>query len=183
MLFVLLALSWAADAQPLRALEARRAAAATAWLEAHLYIREQTGDNDGPDVWALIREGGGEPRSAWCGFTQRKVQAVLGLPFPDGAGGSYNWFLLRSRHTYYIQGQCGTADSIRVGHCVGIYSARRGRIAHITRAVALVPPLRKGRAPRAAYCIGGNEGSGPRAGIHRTLYPLSSIYALSNWLN
>lgn len=162
--------------RPARAVEASRAAAADAWLKAHLWpvVREATGHNDGAFIDALCVEGKVAKRSAWCGLTQRKVQATLRLPFPAGAAGSYNWFLDRSRAV--------PLDSIRAGLCVGIYSPARGRIAHITRVSEVVPPLRKGRRPRGAYCIGGNEGTGTRAGIHRTLYPISSIYALSNWL-
>ncbi len=173
-LLLLLAISYQLSAQPSRAVEASRAAAATAWLTPRLYIREATGNNDGPDVWALIKAGGGQPRMPWCGFTQRACQVALKLPYPAGAGGSYNWFLDKRRAV--------PLDSIRPGLLVGNYSRARGRIAHITRVVQVIPPLRKGRPPRGAYCIGGNEGSGTRAGMHRTLYPMASIYALSNWL-
>jgi hypothetical protein len=172
---LVLGLGQSARAQLLpRAVQAQRAAAATSWLTAHLYVRELTGRNDGPFIDALCREGRVALRSPWCGLTQRKVQLTLGLPFPAGAAGSYNWFLDRSRAV--------PLDSIRPGLCVGIYSSARGRVAHITRVVEVVPPLRKGRPPRGAYCIGGNEGSGSRAGIHRTLYLLSPGLRLSNWL-
>jgi hypothetical protein len=77
-----------------------------------------------------------------------------------------------------LYGQRGSFDSVRVGFEIGIYNPRRGRIAHITRAVALAHPLRKGRPAWGAWCIG----TGATAGVHRTFYPASGIYAASNWL-
>ncbi|MDO7849036.1 hypothetical protein Q5H92_21910 [Hymenobacter sp. M29] len=177
-LLLLLALlgTFAAQAQRTpRAAEMSRAAAATDWLTAHLWVREATGNNDGPFIDALCAEGHVAKRSAWCGLTQRKVQVTLKLPIPNGAAKAANWFLDRGRAV--------PRDSIRKGLCAGIFSPARGEIGHITRVAEVVPPLRKGRPPRGAYCIGGNEGTGRNAGIHRNLYPLSSIYALSNWLH
>lgn len=171
LLILLLALTLGASAQPSRAVEAQRAAQATAWLTSHLWVRGY----ESPFVVGLRRRGGAADGAAWCGLTQREVQRVLGLPWPNGPAGSYNWFLDKRRAV--------PRDSVRVGLCVAIYSPARGRIGHITRAMELVPPLRKGRPPRGAYCGGGNEGSGPNNGIHRTLYPLGSMYALSNWLH
>lgn len=81
-----------------------------------------------------------------------------------------------------LYGTRGSFDSVRAGFNIGIYDARRVRIAHITRAVALARPIRKGRPARGAWCIGGNEGTGANAGVHRTFYPASGIYAASNWL-
>lgn len=170
---LLLALSCALQlsAQPAsRAVEARRAAAASAWLTAHMWVR----GFESPFVVNLRKLGGSAPHTAWCGLTQREVQRSIGLSWPNGSAGSYNWFLDKRRAV--------PRDSIRVGLCVAIYSPARGRIGHITRALEIVPPLRKGRPPRGAYCGGGNEGSGANNGIHRTLYSLPSIYALSNWL-
>jgi hypothetical protein len=147
------------SAQPVpRAIEAQRAAAATAWLEQHLYLRETNGYNRNPliDTWA--RANGNALGSEWCGLTQWGCQQALKLPTK------------------------GSFDSVRVGFNIGIYNARRGRIAHITRAVELARPVRKGRPARGAWCIGGNEGSGANAGVHRTFYPASGIYAAANWL-
>jgi hypothetical protein len=40
--------------------------------------------------------------------------------------------------------------------------------------------IRKGRPARGAWCIGGNEGTGASAGVHRTFYPTNGIYAAFN---
>jgi hypothetical protein len=180
LLYWLLASCQLAAAQPVpRALEAQRAATATVWLQQHSYIREM-GHNRGPliDEWA--KANGNAYGSEWCGLTQWACQKAQGLPTPKGPAGSYNWFLDRKRT--YLLGARGSFDSVRVGHCIGIYNARRGRVAHITRAMELARPIRKGRPARGAWCIGGNEGSGANAGVHLTFYPAPSIYAASNWL-
>lgn len=178
--WLLLCITYYSHAQPVpRAVEAQRAATATAWLQKHCYIREQ-GNNRGPliDEWA--KANGNAYGSEWCGLTQWACQKAQALPTPKGPAGSYNWFLDPKRT--YLLGARGSFDSVREGHCIGIYNARRGRIAHITRAVELARPIRRGRPARGAWCIGGNEGSGAKAGVHLTFYPATSIYAASNWL-
>jgi hypothetical protein len=180
--WLLYLLSSQAHAQPApRAIEAWRAAAATAWLEQHLYLKETHGYNRNPliDTWA--RANGNALGSEWCGLTQWACQQSLKLPSPKGPAGSYNWFPPASPRTVFY-GTRGSFDSVQVGFEIGIYNARRGRIAHITRAVELARPIRKGRPARGAWCIGGNEGTGTNAGVHRTFYPATSIYAASNWL-
>ena len=176
LLCLLLALASPATAAP------TGAECCIAWLRARLWVREATGHNDGPAVAAIIAANNGNPRDEWCGHTQADAQRSCGLPVPKGSGGSYNWFLDRVR-TFYLVGVRGTLDAIQPGHLVGIYSPKRGRIAHITRAVQVVPPLRKGRPPRGFYCIGGNEGSGTNAGMHLTYYPSGGIHAAANWSN
>lgn len=180
--WLLYLLSTQAHAQPApRAVEAQRAAAAKVWLEQHLYLRESYGYNRHPVIDQWARANGNALGSEWCGLTQWACQQALGLSSPKGPAGSYNWFPPTSPRTV-LYGQRGSFDSVRVGFEIGIYNARRGRIAHITRAVELASPLRKGRPARGAWCIGGNEGTGATAGVHRTFYPAPSIYAASNWL-
>jgi hypothetical protein len=168
-------------AQPApRAVQPQRAALATAWLEQHLYLKETHGYNRAPliDTWA--RANGNALGSEWCGLTQWACQKAQKLPTPRGPAGSYNWFLDPARTV--LLGTRGSFDSVRVGYCIGIYSARRGRIAPITRAVQAARPIRKGRPARGFWCIGGNEGSGANAGVHRTFYPATGIHAGANWL-
>lgn len=164
-----------AHAQAPRAVQAQRAAAATVWLQQHLYLRETAGYNRAPLIDSWARANGNALGSEWCGLTQWACQRAQKLPTPVGPAGSYNWFKDPKRTSRNF-------DSLRVGYCVGIYNTRRGRIAHITRAVELARPIRKGRPARGAWCIGGNEGSGANAGVHLTFYPATGIYASSNWL-
>ncbi|TGD82881.1 hypothetical protein [Hymenobacter wooponensis] len=178
-LFYSLVAVWAAQAQTSRALQAQNAACTTQWLTANLWIREATGRNDGPAVTRIILENGGVRGNEWCGFTQAEAQKRCGLPRPKGAGGSYNWFLDSKRNV--LKGKVGSFDSVQVGHKIGIYSASRGRIAHITACVELARAVRKGRPARGAWCIGGNEGRGTNAGMHRTFYAATDIYAAANW--
>jgi hypothetical protein len=180
--WTLICLGYYAKAQPVpRAIEAQRAAAATAWLEQHLYLKETHGYNRNPVIDSWARANGNALGSEWCGLTQWACQQALKLPSPKGPAGSYNWFPPASPRTV-LYGAKGSFDSVRVGFEIGIFNARRGRIAHITRAVELARPIRKGRPARGAWCIGGNEGTGAKAGMHRTFYPASGIYAASNWL-
>lgn len=166
-----------------RAAQARNAVATIAWLQARLAIREATGRNDGPAVAALVRAGGGvaSQHPEWCGFTQAACQRAHGLPIPArGMQGAARAWFQDAHRTYYLAGQRGALDSIKPGHQAG-FNYGRG-IHHITRFVEVVPPLRKGRPPRGFYTIGGNEGRGLNAGVHRTYYPSQNIAAASNWL-
>ncbi len=160
--------------------QARNSEASLVWLRAHLHVREATGRNDGPDVTAIIRAAGGTPGEEYCGDTQFNAQKAWRGPTPAGPAGSYNWFLNPTR-TYFLLGVRGSVDSLKVGHCIGIYSPKRKRIAHITRVAQLGRPVRAGRPPRGYFCIGGNEGLGVNAGIHLNFYPASGIYAAANW--
>ena len=177
---LLLVISWQLTAaQPSRAVQDRNGAKAMVWLRAHQYLRETNGYNRAPliDQWA--RANGNDLGSEWCGLTQWACQQSLRLPSPKGPAGSYNWFLDPKRNV--LLGKAGSWDSVRVGYKIGIFSVKRGRIAHITAADELIRPLRRGRPARGAWCIGGNEGSGRNAGVHRSLYLSTDVYASSNY--
>ncbi len=144
-----------------------------AYLDGVLGVREATGRNDGPAVAAFIRAGGGAAQAEWCGFLQRAVQVHCGLPYPAGAGGSYNWFLPASPRTVFIRGQRGAVEQVRVGYKVGFYNPARGRIAHIASVRAVT---------RHGFVTDdGNWGSGRNAGVHRVSRGRGEIYAGANW--
>jgi hypothetical protein len=157
-------------------------AATIDWLTARLAVREATGRNDGPAVAALVRAGGGEPNVGleWCGFTQAADQRAHGLPIPAAGmqGAARAWFV-DPRRTYYLAGRRGQLTSIAPGDLAG-FDYGHG-IHHITRFAQVMPPLRKGRPPRGFYTIGGNEGRGANAGVHRTYYPATNITAGARW--
>ena len=173
-------LTFPAGAQPNRNPAVQ--AATITWLTARLNVREATGRNDGPAVAALVRAGGGEANVGleWCGFTQAADQRAHGLPIPAAGmqGAARAWFA-DSRRTYYLVGRRGTLASVQPGDLAG-FDYGRG-IHHITRFVEVLPPLRKGRPPRGFYTIGGNEGRGIAAGVHRTYYPAPNIAAGARW--
>ncbi|MGI4864200.1 MAG: hypothetical protein ACRYFZ_09785 [Janthinobacterium lividum] len=177
--------SWA---QPSRAGQAANATCVLGFLHAHEYVREATGRNDGPAVAALVRAGGGEYSASykpeWCGFTQAAANRSCSLPIPKNGmqGAAAAWFPLKgseASRTLFRRGVMGSIDSIRVGLKAG-FDYGRG-IHHIACVAELGRPVRKGRAPRTLYTLAGNEGKGTNAGLHRTLYPISSIDGLSNW--
>lgn len=167
-------------AQPSRS--ATLQTATIAWLTARLDVREATSRNDGPAVAAIVRAGGGQPNVGleWCGFTQAADQRANGLPIPAAGmqGAARAWFT-DSQRTFYLAGRRGALTSIQPGDLAG-FDYGHG-IHHITRFVEVLPPLRKGRSPRGFYTIGGNEGRGIRAGMHRTYYPATSIAAGARW--
>lgn len=145
------------------------------WLQERLYIRELTGRNDGPEVAALVRAGGGNPADhpEWCGFTQAADQRAHGLPIPSGGmqGAARAWFP-SARRLSLAQAQPGHLAGFDYGQ--GLH--------HVARVAVLGKPLRPGRPPRTVWTIAGNEGRGTNAGIRFTNYPSANIAAFSNWL-
>jgi len=159
-----------------RVRQALNGACTIAWLRTRLWWRE-TSYNAGPGITEIIRANGGSPREEYCGDTQAGAQRSCSLPVPAGSNGSYNWFLNPKRNT--LLGHAGSFDSTRQGYKIGIFNARKGRIAHITAADVVVTS--RNAPARGAWCIGGNEGSGTKAGMHRTWYPKANIYAAANY--
>ncbi|MDB5270872.1 MAG: hypothetical protein JWP58_3912 [Hymenobacter sp.] len=144
------------------------------WQQAQANLREATGHNDGAGVLALVRAGGGRPGDEWCGFFQRAAQVHCQLPYPAGAGGSYNWFLVNNPRTFYLRGQRGSVGDIQPGHKVGFYNPAKGRISHIGSVRATT---RNGFVTDE-----GNTGTGRNAGVHRLSRGKGEIYAGANWL-
>jgi hypothetical protein len=170
-------------AQPLPPRNAAATAATIKWLADRLYVRELTGRNDGPAVAALIKAGGGVPsqKPEYCGFTQAADQKANGLPIPKNGmqGAARAWFPLDGLRTIYFAGLRGTLDVIAPGDLVG-FDYGRG-IHHVARCKEVVPPLRKGRPPRAFWTLAGNEGRGTNAGLHLTYYAGPNIDAAARW--
>lgn len=171
-------------AQPTRAVQAANAKRVLAWSATQLGVRELTGRNDGPQVEAYLKVTGNRKGDSWCGAYQAAAQKACRLPFPNGAGGSYNWFKLPSR-TYYVRGVRGSTDSLKAGHNVGFYYVNLKRVGHIARLVAPGRAVRKGRPARVWYTNEGNTGTGggrDGAGVHQLTRTPSEFYAASNWL-
>lgn len=166
---------------------ADRVACVLAFSRKYAHVREATGNNDGWQVEQWQRQGGGRPgKDPWCGFYELARQWECDLPFPAGAGGSYNWFRLTSKRTGFVRGVRGSIDSLRVGYKVGIYYKHLGRIGHIGTNIAAGRSIRDGRPPRGYYIDSGNTGRGggrDGAGVHVIYYTSPSIGAWANWLN
>jgi hypothetical protein len=135
-------------------------------------VREQ-GYNRGREVESYQRTTGNDPGSEWCGSFQATANARSGLPIPAGAGGSYNWFLLSSSRTFFLQGVRGSPDAIQPGHRVGFYNPRLRRVGHIGCAET--------RTRHGFTTLEGNTGTGAKAGVHRLSRSRGEIYAASNW--
>ena len=73
----------------------------------------------------------------------------------------------------------GSIDSIALGLKAG-FDYGHG-IHHVAEVAELGRPVRAGRDPRSVWTWAGNEGKGTAAGLHRSLYPIGAIDALSNW--
>jgi hypothetical protein len=170
-----------------RALQARNAQLTIDWLTGRLWVREATGRNDGPGVADIIRAGGGVPaqRPEWCGFTQAAANRAAKLPIPRNGmqGAAKAWFPLTGpdaeRTVFHRAAGVGSIDSIRLGLKAG-FDYGRG-LHHVAAVAELGRPVRAGRTPRSVWTLAGNEGKGTAAGLHRTLYPIGAIDALSNW--
>jgi hypothetical protein len=147
-------------------------------------VREATGRNDGPQVEAAQRAAGAKKGDPWCGCEQYVEQKLCGLPTPAWAAAAANWTLASNSRTYYIRGQRGVADSIRVGDQVTFYYANLGRVGHVGRNVQATRILRRGRPARGFIVRAGNTGSGggrDGAGVHDVFYAATDVYAAANW--
>lgn len=169
--------------QPSRAIQATNGNCTATWAYTQLYVREATGNNDGPEVERYQRVTGNHRGEAWCGSFQAACQQACGLPWPASAGGARFWFLPTNRRTFFLRGQRGTLDSLKVGDKVGfIYSA--GRVGHIGLAVAAKRAVRRGRPARGFIIRAGNTGSGggrEGAGVRDVFYSAADIATASNW--
>jgi hypothetical protein len=181
---LLLVIAHYARAQaPAPAVQLANANCSLKWSYTQLYVRELTGRNDGKEVEAYQRLTGNHKGDSWCGSFQAAVQRACGLSLPAGAGGSYNWFK-DPRRTYYVRGQRGNIDQIRLGDKAGFYYANLGRIGHILLVARESRPIRRGRPARGYILRAGNTGSGGGrngAGVYDLYYDASAIYAASNW--
>ena len=190
---LLLLASQLGHTQPSRARQAQVAACTLKWLADNQDARETNGKNRGPLVDAIIGAGGGNPadRPEWCGFTQAAANRSCGLPIPRNGmqGAAYAWFIADPRPAHFHPNprllwfraaNYGSIDSIRVGLKAG-FDYGHG-IHHVAAVAELGRPVRAGRAPRSVWTWAGNEGKGTAAGLHRSLYPIGAIDALSNWL-
>jgi hypothetical protein len=175
-------------AQPTsRARQAQAASCTLKWLADHQLARETAGKNRGPLVDAIVRAGGGVPAQApeYCGFTQAAANRSCGLPIPGRGmqGAAKAWFPLTgaqvARTLFDRATGRGSIDSIAVGLKAGFHYGRG--IHHVAAVAELGRPVRAGRAPRSVWTWAGNEGKGTAAGMHRSLYPIGAIDALSNW--
>ena len=183
--------AWRAQAQPAaRACQAQAATCTLAFLRSYLWVRESQGYNAGPGVEQLVRAGGGEYRATykpeWCGFTQAAANRSCKLPIPGKGmqGAARAWFPTTGsdagRLVFHRAAGRGSIDSIRLGLKAGFdYGAG---IHHVAAVAQLGRPVRAGRAPRSVYTLAGNEGKGTAAGLKLTLYSITSIDALANWL-
>lgn len=155
-----------------------------AWSNLYLYVREATGNNDGPEIDKWNKALGIPLRSYWCASYQAAGQRENNLPYPAAAGGSYNWFKPTSWRTYYIRGKTGSPDSIRPGHHVGFFYTNLKRIGHMGRVISPTKLDSRG-VPRGWNTNEGNTGSGGGrngAGVHQLMRAKWEFYAASNWL-
>lgn len=154
------------------------------WSRSQLDVRELTGRNDGLAVEAMLRVTGNRKGDSWCGAFCATGQKFCGRPFPAGAGGSYNWFLLKSPKTFYVVGARGQLDWIHLGDYVGFYYTNLRRIGHIGIVVSEAGRVRRGRPARGYIIRAGNTGSGggrDGAGVHDYFYSATDIHAASRW--
>ncbi|MDO7888243.1 hypothetical protein [Hymenobacter cheonanensis] len=186
---LLLLASQVGHAQPSRARQAQAATCTLEFLRAHQTVRETQGNNAGPGVRALVLAGGGEYTATYhpeyCGFSQAAANRSCGLPIPRNGmqGAAKSWAPLTGpdagRTLFHRAAGRGSIDSIRVG-LKACFDYGRG-LHHVAAVDELGRPVRAGRAPRSVWTWAGNEGKGTNAGMHRTLYPIGAIDALSNW--
>ena len=180
---LLLAVVLSAKSQPTRKIQAANGTCTVTYAYTQLYVREKTGNNDGPEVERYQKVTGNHKGEAWCGSFQAACQQACGLPWPSSAGGARYWFVATNKRTFYLRGSRGTLDSLKVGDKVGfIYSDNR--VGHIGMAVQAKRAIRKGRPARGFIIRAGNTGSGggrEGAGVRDVFYSAVDIATASNW--
>ena len=152
---------------------------------ARLKVREKTGRNDGPDVELAQRLAGARVGvDPWCGCERYLWNYRCGRPSPKLPAAARNWSRAQDKQTFYIRGQRGVLDSVKITDTVTFFYANLGRVGHVGMVVAAGRPVRAGRGPREYRVRSGNTGSGggrDGAGVHDVTYSAGSIYAASTW--
>ena len=152
---------------------------------ARLSVREKTGRNDGPEVELAQRLAGARVGvDPWCGCERFLWNYRCGRTSPKWPAAARNWSLPTDKRTFFIRGQRGVLDSVKVTDTVTFFYANLGRVGHVGMVVETGRPLRPGRPPREYRVRAGNTGSGggrDGAGVHDVTYAAGSIYAASTW--
>jgi hypothetical protein len=152
---------------------------------ARLKVREATGRNDGPDVELAQRLAGARVGiDPWCGCERYLWNLRCGRPSPKLPAAARNWSRPGDKQTFYIRGQRGVLDSLKIADTVTFFYTNLGRVGHVGMVVAVGRPIRAGRPARDYRVRAGNTGSGggrDGAGVHDVTYSAGSIYAGSTW--
>jgi|GEM_PF-3520889 len=150
-----------------------------------LRVREATGRNDGVEVEAAQRLAGARVGiDPWCGCERNWWNVKAGRACPAWPAAAANWTKPSSARTFYIRGQRGQLDSLRIADTVTFFYSNLGRVGHVGMVVATGRPLRAGRPPRTYLVRAGNTGSGggrEGAGVHDVTYSAESLYAAATW--
>jgi hypothetical protein len=140
-------------------------------------IRELTGNNDGPEVEAIIESAGFDAASKipWCAATVYYNYLLIGhrleVKYPALSAAYFD-----STHIIYQRGEGYKCDPQK-GDLIGIYFKSKGRIAHIG--------FYDSQTENYFISVEGNTnkaGSREGDGIYRKYRPKGSVYAISSWL-
>ena len=143
--------------------------------ETQLYVRETTGDNDGPEIKIYLAITGLPEGHPWCAAFTAWVFLEAGGVAPRSAR-VVDWF---KANVVYKREWRKPVILPRKGMVVGLYYERLGRYGHI----AIVAQDELGSNPRSCVVISGNTnlaGSREGDGVYRKIYPWPIIAVMAD---
>ena len=142
--------------------------------ESQLYVREETGHNDGKDVVKYLKSVNLRKGDAWCAAFISWLHLDMGIPNPE-SGYSPNWF--RNNLVYHKNHKRITPFVSRPGQVIGLWIPAKGRIGHVGMIVSETR-LHYNTIEGNTNSFGSDEGDG----VYRKIRKKESIYAVSDFV-
>ena len=142
--------------------------------ESQLYVREETGKNDGKDVVKYLRSVDLKKGDAWCAAFISWLHIENNIPNPE-SGYSPDWF--KNNLVYYKNQKRITTFVSRPAQVIGIWIPAKGRIGHVGMIVSETK-LHYNTIEGNTNSVGSDEGDG----VYRKIRKKETIYAISDFV-
>lgn len=145
-----------------------------ALAESQLYVREETGKNDGKDVVKYLRSIDLRKGDAWCAAFISWLHIENNIPNPE-SGWSPSWF---KNNLVYHKTQKRIIPFIsRPAQVIGIWIPAKGRIGHVGM-ITSETKLHYNTIEGNTNTFGSDEGDG----VYRKIRKKETIYAVSDFV-
>lgn len=142
--------------------------------ESQLYVREETGKNDGKDVVKYLKSVNLRKGDAWCAAFISWLHIQYNIPNPE-SGYSPNWF--RNNLVYHKKQPRITQFVSRPAQVIGLWIPAKNRIGHVGLIVS-ENKLHYNTIEGNTNTFGSDEGDG----VYRKIRKKESIYAISDFV-